>query len=110
PPFGVTTALLRRLLSPGSRLASADLVVPAQVGARWAGGRAPGTARWAGTFGVRVMRRLPADAFRPWCPLTTVVLRVERHELGGADPNAPPLARAIVRTAFIWVGRDGGSR
>jgi 23S rRNA (adenine-N6)-dimethyltransferase len=105
PPFGVTTALLRRLVSPGSRLISADLVVPAQVGAEWAGGRAPGATRWAHTFEARVVRRLPADAFRPPCPLATAVLRVERHGLGGADPNAPPIARAIVRAVFVGVAR-----
>ena len=90
PPFGITTALLRRLLDPSSRVLSIDIVVPAQLGARWAGGRGPGTRRWSRTFTARVVTRLPSDAFRPPAPLRTVVLRVERHSVGGPNPNAPP--------------------
>lgn len=92
PPFGITTALLRRLLDPGSRLVSADLVVPVPVAARWAAGRAPGARRWGWVFDARVVRRLPPDAFRPPPRAATAVLRLERHRLGGADPNAPPVA------------------
>lgn len=90
PPFGITTALLRRLLHPSSRLVSADIVVPAPVGARWAGGRGPGTRRSAQSYTARVVTHLPSDAFRPPAPLRTVVLRVDRHPLGGHGPNAPP--------------------
>jgi 23S rRNA (adenine-N6)-dimethyltransferase len=91
PPFGITASLLRRLVAPGSRLVSADLVVPLQVAARWAGGRAPGTRRWAASFATpRLVRRLPRHAFHPPSPMATAVLRIERHGLGGADPNAPP--------------------
>lgn len=64
--------------------------MPAQVGARWAGGRGPGSSRRSRTFSVRLAARLPAGAFRPPAPLPTVVLRIERHALGAADPNAPP--------------------
>ena len=91
PPFATTTAILRRLLAPGSRLLSADLVVPAHVAARWAAGRAPGACRWSRTYSLRGTRRLPAAAFRPAAPAPAVVLRIERHRLGGADPNAPPI-------------------
>lgn len=90
PPFGVTTALLRRLLGPGSRLVTADVVVPSSAAARWAGGRGPGSRRWSAVYGARVVRRLPAAAFSPPPPLATAVLRIERHGAGGADPNAPP--------------------
>jgi 23S rRNA (adenine-N6)-dimethyltransferase len=41
PPFALTTAVLRRLLGRGSRMASADLVLPRHVVARWSAGRAP---------------------------------------------------------------------
>lgn len=92
PPFGITASLLRRLLDPGSRLVSADVVVPLPVAARWAAGRAPGVRRWGWVFDARVVRRLPADAFRPPPRAATAVLRLERHHQGGADPNAPPLA------------------
>src|SRR5438093_373729 len=54
PPFAVSTAILRRLLHPTSRLVRADLVLPRQVAARWAGGRAPAARRWTMTFDARV--------------------------------------------------------
>lgn len=92
PPFGITTALLRRLLHPGSRLVSADVVVPLPLAVRWAAGRAPGAGRWAWVFDARVVRRLPPGAFRPPPRSPTAVLRLERHRAGGADPNAPPVA------------------
>ncbi len=90
PPFGVTSALLRRLLSRGSRMLSADLVLPAYTAARWAGGRGSGVARWSGTYQARVVARLPPSAFRPPPPMVTAVLRLERHGRSGADPHAPP--------------------
>jgi len=46
PPFAITTALLRRLVAPGSRLVRADLVVPFHVARRWVEGPAPGERRW----------------------------------------------------------------
>jgi 23S rRNA (adenine-N6)-dimethyltransferase len=91
PPFAITTALLRRLLARGSRLVSADVVVPLPVGARWAAGRAPGAARWGWIFDARIVRRLSPAAFRPPARSGTAVLRLERHRQGAADPNAPPL-------------------
>ncbi|MGZ6978788.1 MAG: rRNA adenine N(6)-methyltransferase family protein [Acidimicrobiia bacterium] len=83
PPFGITTAILRRLLSPGSRLLTADLVVPRHVALRWVGGRAPGVHRWAMTFEVRTVARLPSSAFRPRPPGETSVLRIERRRSVG---------------------------
>lgn len=92
PPFAITTAILRRLLARGSKLVSADVVVPLPVAARWAAGRAPGATRWGWVFDARVVRRLPPDAFRPPARAGTAVLRLERHRRGAADPNAPPVA------------------
>jgi 23S rRNA (adenine-N6)-dimethyltransferase len=82
PPFGITTALLRRLLGRNSRLRSADVVVPSYVAARWASGRAPGADRWMATYHAHIAARLPAAAFRPRAPMATAVLHIERH--GGA--------------------------
>ncbi len=79
PPFGATTAVIRRLLSPGSRLVSADLVVPRHVARRWNDGRAPGFHRWAATFRVATVARLPRAAFGPRPPADAVVLRIERR-------------------------------
>jgi 23S rRNA (adenine-N6)-dimethyltransferase len=80
PPFGITAALIRRLVSRGSRLVAADLVVPRHVAVRWASGRAPGANRWRQTFDAYVQCRLPRAAFRPSPPGQTAVLRIERRE------------------------------
>jgi 23S rRNA (adenine-N6)-dimethyltransferase len=79
PPFAITTGLLRRLLSPGSRLVTADLVVPRHVARRWTGGGAPGARRWATAFVARTSGALPPDAFRPRAPAHPIVLRLERR-------------------------------
>lgn len=79
PPFGATTAILRRLLGPGSRLLSADLVVPRHVALRWTDGRAPGKRRWAATFTAATVARLPRSAFQPPARAEIVVLRLARR-------------------------------
>jgi 23S rRNA (adenine-N6)-dimethyltransferase len=71
PPFAITAALLRRLLSPASLLVRADLVVPRYAGSRWAG-------PWRGRFDVRVGTAIPARAFRPPPPDGAAVLVVSR--------------------------------
>jgi len=83
PPFGITTAILRRLLSPGSRLVTANLVVPRHVARRWSDGRAPGVHRWAMTFEARHVARLPRAAFHPRPPGETSILRIERRRSVG---------------------------
>ncbi len=42
PPYAITSPLLRRLLQPGSRLVTADLVLQRQAARRWASANAPG--------------------------------------------------------------------
>ncbi len=79
PPFALTTALLRRLLSPGSRLLSAHLVVPVPVARRWAAGRAPGAGRWRQEFDLRVGPHLPPRAFQPPIKAPVAVLTVRRR-------------------------------
>jgi 23S rRNA (adenine-N6)-dimethyltransferase len=76
PPFAGTTALLRRLLAPGSRLVRADLVVPAHVAARWAAGRGAGAARWSTSYRCFVTTHVPRSAFRPAPPSNAAVLTV----------------------------------
>jgi 23S rRNA (adenine-N6)-dimethyltransferase len=79
PPFGVLTALLRRVLAPGSHLVSADIVVPLHVARRWLSPRAPGAGRWHRSFDAGVVARLPPHAFRPAPPMDIVVFRIERR-------------------------------
>ena len=79
PPFAVTTAVLRRLLGPGSRLLSADLVVPAHVAARWSSGRGRAAARWSRHFTAHQTATVPARAFTPRPPKPAAVLHLARY-------------------------------
>jgi 23S rRNA (adenine-N6)-dimethyltransferase len=77
PPFAATTAILRRLLAPGSRLVAADVVLPQWVGRRWALGGAPGAGRWRRDHVVGLGPRIPRAAFTPHATAdcTTLVIR-----------------------------------
>jgi 23S rRNA (adenine-N6)-dimethyltransferase len=79
PPFGATTALLRRLTAPSSRLERASLVLPAWAAARWAAGRGTGGPRSRNTFACSLGPRVPAKAFRPPPPNEPRVLLVSRR-------------------------------
>lgn len=78
-PFGITSALLRRLLHDGSRLETAHLVVQEQAAQRWAGPGAPGRRRWSRRFQVELGGRLPRDAFVPPPAVSARVLVVVRR-------------------------------
>jgi 23S rRNA (adenine-N6)-dimethyltransferase len=79
PPFGATTALLRRLTAPSSRLEAASLVLPAWAATRWASGRGAGGRRSGQAFACAPGPRVPATAFRPPPPNDTRVLLVTRR-------------------------------
>jgi 23S rRNA (adenine-N6)-dimethyltransferase len=79
PPYAGSTALLVRLLAPGSRLVSADVVVQRQLARRFAEGRAPGAGRWARRYDVGIVRGLPRSAFRRPPQVDSVVLRIVRR-------------------------------
>jgi 23S rRNA (adenine-N6)-dimethyltransferase len=79
PPFALTTQIVRRLLAPGSRLVTADLVVPRHVLWRWMDRGAPGAGRWRREFVLGQGRRVPRSAFRPAAPADCVVLTIRRR-------------------------------
>lgn len=79
PPFGVTSALLRRLLHPGSRLVSANLVLQEQAAQRWAGPEAPAARRWQAQFAVSLGPSVPRRAFTPPPPVAARVLVIRRR-------------------------------
>ncbi len=83
PPFGASSAVLRRLVTPGSRLQEARLVVPRHVARRWAGPDAPGAGRWQRQFSARTAGRIPPSAFRPPSPHDAVVLVIARRPRPG---------------------------
>jgi 23S rRNA (adenine-N6)-dimethyltransferase len=87
PPFGITTSLLRRLLAPGSRLLTADLVVPYHAARRWAERNAPGAGRWHAEFDACVARAVPRHAFVPPPPSGAALLVVRRR--GVRDDGRP---------------------
>jgi 23S rRNA (adenine-N6)-dimethyltransferase len=78
-PFSATTAVLRRLLSPGSQLIAARLLVPHYVAQRWIAGRAPGAGRWQATFEVRLDGMLARSALLPPARSPVAVLAIERR-------------------------------
>jgi 23S rRNA (adenine-N6)-dimethyltransferase len=79
PPFGVTSALLRRLLQPGSRMVAAHLVLQEQAARRWTSADAPGYRRWARSFVATSTLRVPRRAFRPPPPVDARVVRLTRR-------------------------------
>lgn len=85
PPFAATTAILKRLVSRGSALQSAQLIVPAHVAMRWTSGRGAGNARWAAMFDIELRRRMPRGAFRPPPPSPAAVLAIRRR--GSVDAH-----------------------
>jgi 23S rRNA (adenine-N6)-dimethyltransferase len=79
PPFAASTALLRRLVQPGSRLVTAHLVLPVHAVDRWSSPAAPGAGRWAREFAAGRGRRVPRRAFTPRPPADARVLRIARR-------------------------------
>jgi 23S rRNA (adenine-N6)-dimethyltransferase len=78
PPFATTTALLRRLTAPSSRLERASLVLPAWAVARWSHGRGAGGPGVARTFEFARGPTVPAGAFRPAPPADPAILLIRR--------------------------------
>ena len=72
PPYGISSALLRILLAPGSRLVAADLVLQRAAVRRFVAARLP---RWE----LREGRSLPRRAFRPPPQVDSAVLVVRRR-------------------------------
>ena len=79
PPYTGSSALVERLLAPGSRLVAADLVVQRQLARRLVEGRARGSGRWGRRYDVRIVRALPRAAFRQPPRVDSAVLRVARR-------------------------------
>jgi len=79
PPYNISTLLLKRLLSPGSRLVSADLVLQRQVANRWVRGDAPGANRWFRHYDPSIGLRLPRKAFTPPPHVDSAVLILRKR-------------------------------
>jgi 23S rRNA (adenine-N6)-dimethyltransferase len=81
PPFGITTALLRRLTQPSSQLIGAALVLPAWATMRWTTGHGVGGVTSKRTFSFSAGPTIPAHAFRPPPPRSPRVLLIARTQL-----------------------------
>lgn len=92
PPFFVLPAILRRLLSPGSRLERADLVAPRFVATKWASPGAPGAGRWGTTFQAQRGPTIPQRAFHDPAPEPVCLLVIRRLDA----PNAERRGRSRV--------------
>jgi 23S rRNA (adenine-N6)-dimethyltransferase len=101
-PFGITTKILRRLLSEPAGMVRADVIVQAEVARkRAAGGR--GTllnATWEPWFEFSVGARIPAAAFRPRPRVDAAVLIVRCRDEPLLDPALRRDYEAFVTAAF----------
>jgi 23S rRNA (adenine-N6)-dimethyltransferase len=82
PPFAITSAVVRRLVSHGSRLTSAHLIVPRYAACRWTDPSAPGRGRWQRLFDVQLGRPPPRSALRPVPPGEISLLIIKRETCG----------------------------
>ncbi len=78
PPYGISTALLDRLLAPGSRLVAADIVLQRALVNRYVAGVTSGAARWQRRFSAGLGLRLPRKAFHPPPKVDSAVLTLRR--------------------------------
>jgi 23S rRNA (adenine-N6)-dimethyltransferase len=79
PPFAVSSALLRTLLGPHSRMVAADIVLQRAVVRRYVEGGAPGAGRWLRHYDMSAGMSLPRKAFRPPPRVDARVLVVRRR-------------------------------
>jgi 23S rRNA (adenine-N6)-dimethyltransferase len=82
PPYGITADLMGLLLTAGSRLTAADLVLQRAVVRKYSTG-APGPARWARAYRMRAGLTVPRHAFHPPPRVDSAVLVVRRRRPNG---------------------------
>ena len=75
----ISSAVLRVLLTPGSRLVAADLVLQKAVVRRCVQARVPGANRWLRHWTLSAGRSLPRRAFRPPPQVDSAVLVIRRR-------------------------------
>lgn len=102
PPFGATTAILRRLLDdPGQLLMRADLILQYEV-ARKRAALPPATlisTTWAPWWEFRLGQRIPAGNFRPVPRVDGGVLTITRRR-----PPLLPVSMAGAYASFVRRG------
>lgn len=99
-PYGISTALLRRLLGPRTtRLRRAALVVEWGFAKRVTEPlpRSTELAWWAARFDIQLLRKVPAHCFRPSPSVDSAQLLLRRRP--GATPRGERLLWALLRAA-----------
>jgi 23S rRNA (adenine-N6)-dimethyltransferase len=79
PPYGVTTELLARLVHPGSRMVSAQLVLQRDAARRWTSPSAPAARRWQQQWSPDLGPVVPRRAFTPPPKVDSQVLSLRRR-------------------------------
>jgi 23S rRNA (adenine-N6)-dimethyltransferase len=79
PPYGITADLMDLLLTAGSRLTAADLVLQRAVVRKYAAGGVSRPARRARAYQMRAGLMVPRRAFRPPPRVDSAVLVVRRR-------------------------------
>jgi 23S rRNA (adenine-N6)-dimethyltransferase len=102
-PFGITTALLRRILDdPGSGCFAADLVVQDGLARKRCAPR-PCTMlslSWLPWWRLTIDRSLPAGSFEPRPSVDAAILAVRRREPALLPPERAAAYRALLRRGF----------
>ncbi len=105
PPFGLTTALLRRLLDdPARGPAKADLVLQFEVARKFAA-QPPSTllgSSWAPWWETTLVERIERTSFRPVPQVDAGWLRIRRRGPALLPPHLAPAWEAFLRDA--WTG------
>jgi 23S rRNA (adenine-N6)-dimethyltransferase len=105
-PYALSTILLRRLLPGRTGLSAADLVVEWGFARRISRpvGRDLETAWWAARFELRLVRRIPAAAFRPQPAVDSAHLRI-RTRPGLRERPTQRILYALLSVAYQSPGR-----
>ncbi len=101
-PYGITSAIVRRLLSAAPPPVEAFLVVQAEAAAKFAG--TPEESMFSllhkPWFDFAVMRRVPRGAFEPRPRVRSAVLRISRREAPLVDDASARAYRRFVASTF----------
>ncbi len=111
-PYGIGTALVRRLLADAHGLAGAAVVLQRETARRLAGRPRTGrfAATWAPWFELSVVRSIPAWAFRPRPSVTSALLVVTPRRTPLLSPAAFDAYVRFLDAPFGGRGRTLGDR
>lgn len=112
PPFGATTAILRRLLGGDVPLVDATLLLQLQTARRVSGAPAAGrfSLGWAPWFELTVHDRVPREVFRPVPATDAAILQVRPRPVPWLSPARFAEWDAFVERVFGASGRTAADR